>query len=241
VDELRYTSVSVLTGSGISAESGVPTFRGEDGLWRHYRAEQLATPQAFARDAALVWEWYDWRRGLIAACEPNAAHRTLVEMERKCEEFVLITQNVDGLHQRAGSERIVELHGNIWQVRCTAEGSVSVNEDVPLPEIPPRCSCGAPLRPHVVWFGESLDHSLLQAAHAAAERCDLMLVIGTSAVVQPAASLPAIAKHHGAYLIEVNLERTPLSPYADEVLLGSATQVLPGLWDRLREACQGST
>jgi len=238
---MRYTSVTVLTGSGISAESGVPTFRGEDGLWRHYRAEELATPQAFARDAALVWEWYDWRRGLIAACEPNAAHGTLVEMERECEEFILITQNVDGLHQRAGSERMVELHGNIWQVRCTAEGSVFVNEDVPLPQIPPRCSCGALLRPHVVWFGESLDHSLLQAAHAAAERCDLMLVVGTSAVVQPAASLPAIAKHHGAYLIEVNLERTPLSPYADEVLLGSAAEVLPGLWDRLRQDCQSVT
>jgi NAD-dependent deacetylase len=239
VEELRYTSITVLTGSGISAESGVPTFRGEDGLWRHYRAEDLATPQAFARDAALVWEWYDWRRGLIAACEPNAAHRTLVEMERECEEFFLITQNVDGLHRRAGSQRMVELHGNIWQVRCTVEGSVFVNEEVPLPQIPPRCSCGAPLRPHVVWFGESLDHSLLQAAHAAAERCDLMLVIGTSAVVHPAASLPAIAKNHGAYLIEVNLERTPLSPYADEVLLGSATQVLPGLWDRLRPDCRG--
>jgi len=239
VEKPRYSSVTVLTGSGISAESGVPTFRGEDGLWRHYHAEELATPQAFARDAALVWEWYDWRRGLIAACEPNAAHRTLVEMERECEEFFLITQNVDGLHRRAGSERMVELHGNIWQVRCTAEGSVFVNEEVPLPQIPPRCSCGAPLRPHVVWFGESLDHSSMQAAHAAAEICDLMLVIGTSAVVHPAASLPAIAKQHGAYLVEVNLERTPLSPYADEVLLGSAAQVLPELWDRLRPACQG--
>jgi NAD-dependent deacetylase len=241
VDESRYSSVAVLTGSGISAESGVPTFRGEDGLWRHYRAEELATPQAFARDAALVWEWYDWRRGLIAACEPNAAHSTLAEMERECEEFILMTQNVDGLHRRAGSERTIELHGNIWQVRCTAEGSVFLNEDVPLRQIPPRCSCGAPLRPHVVWFGESLDHRLLQEARAAAERCDLMLVIGTSAVVQPAASLPPIAKDHGAYLIEVNLERTPLSPYADEVLLGSAAQVLPDLWDRLRRACRPVT
>jgi NAD-dependent deacetylase len=241
VGKPKYSSVTVLTGSGISAESGVPTFRGEDGLWRHYRAEELATPQAFARDAALVWEWYDWRRGLIAACEPNAAHRTLVEMERQCKEFSLITQNVDGLHQRAGSGRMVELHGNIWQVRCTAEGSVFINEEVPLSEIPPRCSCGAPLRPHVVWFGESLDHSSMQAARAATESCDLMLVVGTSAVVQPAASLPAIAKHHGAFLTEVNLERTPLSPYADEVLLGSAAQVLPDLWDRLRAACQHTT
>jgi NAD-dependent deacetylase len=233
---VRYTSVGVLTGSGISAESGVPTFRGEDGLWRHYRAEELATPHAFARDPALVWEWYDWRRGLIADCEPNAAHQSLVEMEGECEEFTLITQNVDGLHQRAGSERMIELHGNIWQVRCTAEGSVFTNEDVPLAQIPPSCSCGALLRPHVVWFGESLDRGLLQAAYDAAERCDLMVVIGTSAVVQPAASLPAIAKHHGAYLIEVNLERTPLSPHADEVVLGPAAQELPRLWAKLREA-----
>jgi NAD-dependent deacetylase len=155
-------------------------------------------------------------------------------MEQDFEGFVLVTQNVDGLHRRAGSESIVELHGNIWQVRCTAEGSVSVNEDVPLPEVPPRCGCGALLRPHVVWFGESLEREALEAAYGAAERCDLMLVIGTSAVVQPAASLPAIAKRNGAYLIELNVERTPLSPYADEVILGPAARELPRLWARLK-------
>jgi NAD-dependent deacetylase len=234
VPGLSYASVTVLTGAGISAESGVPTFRGEDGLWRQHRAEDLATPQAFTRDPTLVWEWYDWRRGLIASCEPNAAHRTLAEMERDCQDFVLVTQNVDGLHRRAGSESIVELHGNIWQVRCTADGSVSVNEDVPLPEVPPRCSCGALLRPHVVWFGESLEREALEASYGAAERCDLMLVVGTSAVVQPAASLPAIAKRSGAYLIELNLERTPLSRYADEVILGPAAQELPRLRARLK-------
>jgi NAD-dependent deacetylase len=236
VEGITHSSIAVLTGSGISAESGVPTFRGQDGLWRTYRAEELATPHAFANNPDLVWEWYDWRRGLIAGCEPNAAHRTLAEMERECEDFVLVTQNVDGLHQRAGSERIVELHGNIWQVRCTSEGSVSPNEEVPLSQVPPRCSCGALLRPHVVWFGESLDHSSLEEAYRAAEGCDLMLVIGTSAVVHPAASLPTVAKQSGAYLIEVNLERTPLSPHADEVILGPAAEELPRLWARLKSA-----
>lgn len=230
----RFDSVAVLTGAGISAESGVPTFRGRDGLWRQYRAEELATPWAFQRDPILVWEWYDWRRGLIAGCEPNAAHHTLADMESHCGDFVLITQNVDGLHQQAGGRRMVELHGNIWRVRCTVDNTVSENRDVPLPQIPPRCQCGALLRPHVVWFGESLDADTISAAYRAVERCQLMLVVGTSAVVQPAASLPAIAKDRGAYLIEVNLEETPLSPWADEVILGPAAEELPALWARLR-------
>lgn len=234
--EQRFKSVVVLTGAGISAESGVPTFRGEDGLWRRYRAEELATPQAFATEPTVVWEWYDWRRGLIAGCEPNAAHRVLVQMERRCEDFTLITQNVDDLHHRAGSERAVWLHGSIWQVRCTSEGTVRDNHEVPLHQLPPRCPCGALLRPHVVWFGETLDPSVLNAAYEAAERCDLMLVVGTSALVQPAASLPVMAKSKGAYLIEVNLERTLLSRYADEIVLGPAAEELPRLWSRLGEA-----
>jgi NAD-dependent deacetylase len=235
VTERTFDSMVVLTGAGISAESGVPTFRGEDGLWRQYRAEELATPWAFQRDPTLIWEWYDWRRGVIASCEPNVAHHTLAAMERQCEDFTLITQNVDGLHRRAGSQRLLELHGNIWQVRCTEENTVVENSAVPLPEVPPRCSCGAVLRPHVVWFGESLDPKTLAAAFRAVENCQLVLVIGTSAVVQPAASLPAIARDKGAYLIEVNVERTPLSAYADEVVLGPAAEELPRLWLRLKD------
>lgn len=231
-----FESVVVLTGAGVSAESGVPTFRGEDGLWRQYRAEDLATPAAFNRDPTLVWEWYDWRRGLIADCEPNPAHRTLVEIERHCRDFTLITQNVDGLHERAGNRQILRLHGNIWHVRCTEDNVVSENHDVPLPQVPPICSCGALLRPHVVWFGESLDPQILSEAYRALQGCDLMLVIGTSAVVQPAASMPAIAKDRGAYLIEVNIERTPLSSQADEVILGPAAHELPKLWSRLRDS-----
>jgi NAD-dependent deacetylase len=236
VRQRRFESIAVLTGAGISAESGVPTFRGEDGLWRQYRAEELATPGAFHRTPALVWEWYDWRRGLIAGCEPNAAHHTLVQMEKHCQDFVLITQNVDGLHQRAGSRRVVQLHGNIWQVRCIAENSVFENHDVPLPQVPPSCSCGAFLRPHVVWFGEALDPGILAEAFRAVERCQLMLVIGTSAVVQPAASMPMMAKGSGAYVIEINIERTPLSAWADEVILGPAAEELPKLWSRLTDS-----
>lgn len=224
----------MLTGAGISAESGVPTFRGADGLWRQYRAEELATPQAFVRNPTLVWEWYDWRRGLIAGCEPNEAHRTLVEMERCCQDFTLITQNVDGLHQRAGSRRVLELHGDIWRVRCTAENNVADNREVPLSRIPPHCPCGALLRPDVVWFGESLDPEVISAAYAAAERCDLMLVVGTSSVVHPAASLPVVARNAGAYLVEVNVQETPLSPLVDEVILGPAARELSELWARLK-------
>jgi NAD-dependent deacetylase len=227
--------VAVLTGAGISAESGVPTFRGEGGLWRNFRPEQLATPEAFRRDPALVWEWYDWRRGLIDSCAPNAAHGALAEMEAALPDFALITQNVDGLHQAAGSRNVLELHGDIWRMRCTGCGRVSEDRRVPLPEIPPRCpECGALLRPDVVWFGESLPLEVLDAAWAAAARCRLMLVVGTSALVQPAASLPLVALRNGARLVEVNPAETPLSAHAHEILRGPAAAVLPEWW-RKRE------
>jgi NAD-dependent deacetylase len=225
-------SVAVLTGAGISAESGVPTFRGEGGLWRTYRAEELATPQAFHRDPGLVWEWYAWRRGLIGACQPNAAHRTLAEMESHFHDFVLITQNVDGLHWLAGSRNIVELHGNIWGMRCTRGCRPNwVDRSDPLPEIPPRCSaCGALARPDVVWFGESLPSEALDGAYAAAQRCQMMLVVGTSAVVQPAASLPLVALQGGAHVVEFNPQPTPLSPVVDETIREPAAVGLPGWW-----------
>ncbi|MGD8397902.1 MAG: NAD-dependent deacylase [Anaerolineae bacterium] len=225
-------SVAVLTGAGVSAESGVPTFRGEGGLWRNYRAEDLATPGAFRRNPALVWEWYNWRRGLIAPCRPNPAHETLAEMERHFPDFTLITQNVDGLHSLAGSDHIVELHGNIWHLRCT-RGCRPPWEDrsADLTDLPPHCpGCGALARPDVVWFGESLPGPALQAAWAAAGRCQLMLVVGTSAVVQPAASLPLIAREAGAYLVEFNPQPTPLSGRVDEAIREPAAQALPRWW-----------
>lgn len=240
LDFTRYERTAVLTGAGISAESGVPTFRGEAGLWRQYRPEQLATPHAFARDPKLVWEWYDWRRGLIEACEPNPAHHTLADMEARLPDFLLITQNVDGLHHLAGNQRILELHGNIWRMRCTREGTRQTDRTSPLPKIPPHCAdCGALLRPDVVWFGEALPTDVLESAFAAAAACDVMLVVGTSAVVQPAATLPLIAKENGAALVEINPQSTPISDYADLSLRQPAAQALPQLWETWQEQMEG--
>jgi NAD-dependent deacetylase len=229
-------AIAVLTGAGVSAESGIPTFRGEGGLWRQFRAEDLATPEAFARDPKLVWEWYDWRRQKVAACRPNPAHHALAQLEARAAEFLLVTQNIDDLHRQAGSRRLAELHGNIWRVRCTREGTVRDLPEVPLREIPPRCACGALLRPDIVWFGEMLPAEALERAMAAAQACDTFLVVGTSALVQPAASLPMLAKEHGAAVIEVNPDPTPLSRLVDVSLQGKAGEVLPALLAALAEA-----
>ena len=228
--------IAVLTGAGISAESGVPTFRGKDGLWKQYRAESLATPEAFERDPALVWQWYDWRRGLVAAVEPNAGHRVLAGWEALFADLTLVTQNVDGLHRKAGSRNVLELHGNIWRTRCTREGTVREAHASPLREIPPRCpDCGALLRPDIVWFGEALDPGTLGRAFEASAACQAMVVIGTSSVVQPAASLPLRAAAAGAKVIEINPERTPLTGEVDLFISGKAGQVLPVLDRALRE------
>lgn len=228
--------VAVLTGAGISAESGVPTFRGKDGLWKQYKAETLATPEAFERDPKLVWEWYDWRRGLIAPVEPNAGHRVIAGWESLFGEMAVITQNVDGLHAKAGSRNVVELHGNIWKLRCTREGTVEEVRDNPLPHIPPVCpNCGSFFRPHIVWFGESLDPVVLERAYDLSESCQVMFVIGTSAVVHPAASLPYAAARAGAKIVEVNLEPTPLTPHANYFFPGKAGEILPVLDRQLRE------
>jgi NAD-dependent deacetylase len=222
--------VAVLTGAGISAESGVPTFRGPEGLWRKFRAEDLATPEAFARDPVLVWEWYDWRRGIIAKVAPNPGHVVLARWETLFPDFTLITQNVDGLHARAGSRRLLELHGNIWKTRCPDEGRVAENRDVPLSPIPPRCaSCGGLLRPHIVWFGEGLDQDILRQAFSACAQADVMLTVGTSALVHPAASLPFAAAESGATVIEINPDPTPLTPHADILLRGKAGEILSRL------------
>lgn len=227
--------IVAITGAGISAESGVPTFRGEDGLWRRYRAEELATPWAFQRDPKLVWEWYDWRRGIIAQAQPNPGHRAMAEMERIFPNFWLITQNVDGLHRRAGSRRLIEIHGNLWFVRCTREGTVMENYEVPLREIPPRCpNCGALLRPHVVWFGESLDREDLMRAYDLLRACEVLLVVGTSGVVQPVASFPWEAKRSGAYIIEVNVQPTPITEISDLFLQGKSGEILPQLLEAFK-------
>lgn len=231
----QVKKVSVLTGAGISAESGVPTFRGKDGLWKQFRAEDLATPEAFYRDPALVWEWYNWRRGLMVKVEPNPAHFVLAQWENIFPQFSVITQNIDGLHQKAGSKNVIELHGNIWKFRCTKEGRVEDNQEFPLSQVPPHCSsCGALLRPHVVWFGEALPSDALDRAFALSSSCEVMLVVGTSAYVQPAASLPFLAAESGARVIEINPEVTTLSYSADFSLRGKAGEILPLLDEELR-------
>ena len=219
--------LAILTGAGISAESGIPTFRGEEGLWKKYRAEDLATPEAFDRDPKLIWEWYDWRRGIFASKDPNPGHRVIAEWEKVFPSLALITQNIDGLHKRAGSENIIELHGNAWRLRCTKENTITENNDVPLKENPPLCSvCGALLRPHVVWFGEALDADIIRQASLLSSTCDTMLVIGTSALVQPAASLPFSALNRGAKVIEINPASTPLTSYVDFSFRGKSGEIL---------------
>lgn len=217
----------VLTGAGISAESGVPTFRGEGGLWRQFRAMDLATPEAFERDPKLVWEFYNWRRELLAPLTPNAAHLALASLEARMPHFTLITQNIDGLHQKAGSRNMLELHGNIWRVRCTGCGRLTEDLRVPLPPLPTCTDCGALLRPHVVWFGETLDTNILNSAYEAIQNCRIMLVIGTSGTVQPAASMGFHARSKGALVAEINLEPTPYTDAYDVSIAGKAGDIVP--------------
>lgn len=226
--------VAVLTGAGISAESGVPTFReAQTGLWAQYNPQELATPQAFRRDPRLVWEWYAWRRELVNQANPNPGHLALAELEQRVPHFTLITQNVDGLHARAGSQHIIELHGNLNRTKCF-ENDRMVTKWEESDEVPPRCPrCNGLLRPDVVWFGEMLPSGMLTAALEAVHSCHVFLSIGTSAVVQPAASLPTEALRSGAIAVEINPQRTPLTPYMSFHLAGPAGEVLPALVEAL--------
>jgi NAD-dependent deacetylase len=231
VDQLTHAkSITVLTGAGISAESGIPTFReARTGLWEQYRPEDLATPQAFEKDPGLVWEWYAWRRSLVEEARPNKGHFALAAMERLVPQFNLVTQNVDGLHQRAGNQQVIELHGNIQRARCSRDLSEHHIELAKL-VLPPHCpKCGALLRPDVVWFGEPLPETAFAAAVKASETATVFLSIGTSGIVEPAASLPYLALRNGAVLIEVNPEPTPLTVYANYYLPYPAGNVLPEL------------
>jgi NAD-dependent protein deacetylase/lipoamidase len=212
---LSARRVTVLTGAGVSAASGVPTFRGENGLWKSHRPEDLATPEAFAVDPALVWEWYDGRRRMVAACRPNRGHEVLAVWSRRFPEFTLVTQNVDGLHELAGTAHVVRYHGSIWEVRCMAGCRPPWGDRrVPMPEIPPLCDCGALLRPGVVWFGEAIPEDAVLAS-SRATRCDVFFSVGTSAVVYPAAGLIQAAARQGAITVEINPEPTPLSARVD--------------------------
>jgi NAD-dependent deacetylase len=218
--------VTVLTGAGVSAASGVPTFRGAGGLWRNRQAQQLATPEAFQQDPALVWEWYAWRRQVIAGCQPNPAHQAIARWSER-PGFTLVTQNVDGLHERAGTRNIVRYHGSIWTLKCSAACGAPDRDDwsVPFDPFPPRCAgCGALARPGVVWFGEAIPPEAARAAQAATT-CDLFLSIGTSSVVYPAAGLIAAAKARGAFTVEINPDTTGAA--VDVAIAAPAEEVLP--------------
>ena len=223
--------IVVVTGAGVSAESGIPTFRGPEGLWKHYRAEELATPQAFEKNPELVWEWYCWRRGIISKAKPNPGHIAIAELEKRYDDFLLITQNVDGLHRASGSHKLVEIHGCIWQTRCVKCNAIEQDNELDYRNIGPCIRCGGRKRPNVVWFGEPIPPMSLNSAFSAAESCDLMIVAGTSGIVQPVASLPFMAKKAGAYIIEINVDTTPISAVADIFLKGKSGEVLPGLID----------
>ena len=223
-------SITVLTGAGISADSGVPTFRGEGGLWKQFKAEELATPEAFKSHPEIVWEWYHWRRKIIAEKRPNPAHEALVLLEQARSGFALITQNVDGLHALAGSRKMIELHGSLWRVRCTRCGRITENRSLDLPLLPSCEVCHALLRPDVVWFGEAIDPVHLQRSMEACKEGEVLLAIGTSGAVQPAASFASLAKAHGAFTVEINTADAHISA-RDALLIGHASEVVPQLID----------
>jgi NAD-dependent deacetylase len=221
-------SVCVLTGSGISSESGLPTFRGVNGLWRTHRVEELASPQGFARDPKLVWTWYNERRAAHRRAEPSAGHYALAELERRVADFTLVTQNVDSLHLRAGSRNVVELHGNLREARCDRCGErIPLDDSLPSEAI--EHGCGGRFRPDIVWFGEPLPPQAFERASAAAARADVVLVVGTSGVVYPAASLATRYPRSDALIVEINPEETPLTSCAGVVLRARAAKVLPAL------------
>jgi len=222
--------IVTLTGAGVSQESGLRTFRdAQTGLWAQYKPEELASPQAFQRDPKLVWDWYAWRREAVKSVRPNAGHYALVEMEKHIPDFTLITQNVDNLHRMAGNQNVLELHGNIQRVRCADCYTFTETWDDDSESVPRCRECGGLLRPDVVWFGETLPRDQLESAVEAARACQLFLSIGTSGVVQPAASLAYAAHNRGAMVAEVNTEPTPLTPKADFFLQGKSGEILPGL------------
>ncbi|SYZ72412.1 NAD-dependent protein deacylase [Candidatus Zixiibacteriota bacterium] len=227
--------VAVLTGAGISAESGVPTFRGMDGLWAKFRPEELATVEAFLSNPKLVWEWYLHRRDLMSKVTPNPGHFALAEMEGLFQDFTLITQNIDGLHRQAGSKNLLEVHGNISRNKCFECGEPFTGEiNLDSGNIP-KCQCGGRIRPDVVWFGEMLPERPLEESFEASGRAEIFLSVGTSGIVYPAAAMPLTARRNGAYLVEINIEPTPLTEYADWFAQGKSGEILPEIVRRLKE------
>ncbi len=226
----KNINLAVLTGAGVSQESGLRTFRdAQAGLWAQYKPEDLASPQAFARDPKLIWDWYAWRREAVKGVRPNAGHYALAEIEKRIRQFTLITQNVDGLHRMAGNQNVLELHGNIKRVRCSECYTFTETWGDDTDAVPQCFVCGGLLRPDVVWFGEALPRAQLESAVEAARTCDVFFSIGTSGVVQPAAALGFAAHNRGAVVVEINAEATPLTPKADYVFQGKSGEILPEL------------
>ncbi len=227
-------NILVLSGAGLSAESGIPTFRSKDGLWKNFKPEELATPQAFSRSPKTVWEWYDWRRQKIARCNPNKAHQILSDWEKRFTNFRQISQNVDDLLEKAGCQKVIKLHGSIFHTVCLQEKIITENHEVPLAEIPPKCKqCGSLLRPAVVWFGETIAPEVIDQCYQLLQNCDLLIIIGTSGVVYPAAQFAGIAKQNKAKIIEINIEETALSGWCDIFLKKTATSALGEINERL--------
>lgn len=217
----------IISGAGVSAESGIPTFRDPNGWWKQYRPEDLATQAAFDRDPVLVWQWYDMRRGIVARAEPNPAHRALAQVEASGKQVVIVTQNVDDLHERAGSKEVIHVHGSLWQLRCTFEGTVFDDRTVPLVHLPPICACGRIARPNVVWFNETLDPAVTsRVARLVRESFDAIIVIGTEASFSYIQRWALQSKQSGAILIELNPRTTPLTPHTDVHLEGKAGELL---------------
>ncbi len=227
-DLRRLARIAFFTGAGLSAESGIATYRGEGGVWTRYRYEDYACQRAFRRDPARVWEFHDARRADVAAAAPNAAHRLIAAIQAARSDTAIVTQNIDGLHQAAGATGVIELHGSLWRLRCEVCGARCENRQTPLAV--KRCACGAWWRPDLVWFEDPLDGRLFEDAAAAIAACDCLVAIGTSALVYPAAELPLLAFRAGALSIEINLEETPLSRFYDHCLRGSASAMLAALW-----------
>ncbi len=224
--------ITVLTGAGMSAESGIPIFRGNDGTWNDVNPMDVATSKAFRNDPGSVWKWYDGRREIIDKAEPNQGHFALAKIERHKEKFTLITQNIDGLHRVAGSQNVIEIHGNIWETRCEKCRITSRNYEVPLPEIPPKCEkCAGILRPNIVWFGENIPVQTIDSALLSIEESELMLIIGTSGIVEPAASMGLLAKQSDKKVIEINLDETPNSRIYDVSIQAKSGEILPLLYD----------
>jgi len=223
-----FRRVVFFTGAGLSAASGIPTYRGRGGIWGDYNYEEYACQRAFERDPEKVWDFHDRRRAAVAACEPNAGHRVIAEAQRRQPGTVVVTQNIDGLHQRSGASGVIELHGSLWRVRCG--GCRTVREDRSVPIAPRRCACGEFLRPDIVWFEDALDPAVVRRAETALGGCDLFVSVGTSGVVYPAAELPRIAVESGATTVEVNLEDTPATHLYDHRPRGPASEVLEAMF-----------